>query len=363
MTPYHNTICLKCNIVCHERCSLDETTQVGEDVFRHCTIMDNGQCTVCPGHCSYDMHYHDRRLIKCVPRAVKFAISSLSNKYTEAENEKAACEIKCKTVQEAKNLIGQLLQEQFNKIHDACMHVQHNCQGFNIAEELCTFISLLKNDMNSLRSSSVVHKATKFIEQLETLANDGSITLSEPSRPIVTKRKTRTLRKRNQSTIRSDDLMIINPIYTSTPRTEADHIPTKVSSFDDDSFTPIQTFQQQTTDFSNIRKYSECTTEQLIALIYQSIEEQELITKELNRRCEGTSMGYLSPTQLLTLCEYYTSSRLLGSDELTRLHSQLQLEIQGSTDSDPFEILSVPTDKLLHLTAVKLCLQNEDKFQ
>jgi hypothetical protein len=217
--------------------------------------------------------------------------------------------------------------------------------------------------MNSLRSSSIVHKATKFIEQLETLANDGSITLSEPSRPIVTKRKTRTLRKRNQSTIRSDDLMIINPIYTSTPRTEADHIPTKVSSFDDDSFTPIQTFQQQTTDFSNIRKYSECTTEQLIALIYQSIEEQELITKELNRRCEGTSMGYLSPTQLLTLCEYYTSSRLLGSDELTRLHSQLQLEIQGSTDSDPFEILSVPTDKLLHLTAVKLCLQNEDKFQ
>jgi hypothetical protein len=71
----------------------------------------------------------------------------------------------------------------------------------------------------------------------------------------------------------------------------------------------------------------------------------------------------LSPTQLLTLCEYYTSSRLLGSDELTRLHSQLQLEIQGSTDSNPFEILSVPTDKLLHLTAVKLCLQNEDKFQ
>ncbi len=335
-----------------------ETTQVGENVFRHCTIMDNGRCTVCPGRCLYDMHYHDRRLIKCVPRTIKFAISSLSNKYTEVdEEEKASCEIKCKTVQEAKNLIEQLLQEQFNKIHDACINVQRNCQGFNIAEELCTCISLLKNDMNSLRSSSVIRKATKFIEQLETLANDRSITLSEPSYSIVTKQKIRPSRKRNQlqisPTMKNDDLMIINQSSISTPRIQIDHIPTKVSLFDDDSFTRIETTQHS-------QKYSEYSTEQLIALIRESIKEYELISNELNRRCKGTSIGYLSPIQLLILCEYYTSSRFLGLDELTRLHSQLQLEIQESTDSNPFEILSVPTDKLLHLTAIKLCLQNGD---
>jgi hypothetical protein len=329
--------------------------------------MDNGRCTVCPGHCSFDMHYHDRRLIKSVPRTVKFAISSLSNKRTEAEKEKVDCEIKCKTVQEAKNLIEQLLQEQFNKIHDACIHVQRNCQGFNVAEELCTFISLLKNDMNSLRSSSVIHKAKKFVQQLETLANDSSITLSEPLHSVVNKRKTRNSRKRNQSqvesTIRSDDLMIINQSSISTSRTQVDHIPTKVSLFDDDSFTCMESSQEQTLDFSNSRKYSEYTSEQLITLIRQSIEKHVLIAKELNRRCEGLSVGYLSSTQLLTLCEYYASSRFLGWDELTRLHSQLQLEIKESTDSNPCEILSVPIDKLLRLTAIKLCLQTGDKYE
>jgi hypothetical protein len=346
---------------------LNETTEAGEDVFRHCTIMDNGRCTVCPDKCSYDMHYHDRRLIKSVPRTVKFAISSLSNKYTETEEEKAACEIKCKTVKEAKNLIEQLLQEQFNKIQDACANVQHNCQGFNIAEELYTFINLLKNEMNSLRSPSVIDKAARFIEQLETLANSSSVSITEPSYSIVSKRKTRTSRKRNQprmaSATRDDDSMIINQSSILTSGRQVDHIPPKIPMIEDDFLTSIQTFQQQTLDLPNNQKYSEYTTEQLIDLFRQSVENHALITKELLRRCEGTSIGYLSPTHLSTLCEYYTSARLLGSDELISLHSQLQSEIHESTDSNPFEILSISIDKLLHLTAIKLCLRNENIYQ
>ena len=152
VTPYHNTICLKCNIVCHEQCSLNETIQIGENSFRRCEIMDNGRCTKCPNRCLYDMHYHDRRLIKSVPRKIKFAILSLGNQFDGMEEEKVACEIKCKTVQQGKRLIEQLLQEQFNKIHDACMNIQENCQGFNITEELYTCIDLLKNELNALRA-------------------------------------------------------------------------------------------------------------------------------------------------------------------------------------------------------------------
>ncbi len=351
MTPYHNTLCLQCNTVCHEQCSLNETTQIGEYVFRHCTIMNNGQCTICPGKCSYDLHYHDRRLIKCIPRTLKFAISSLSNKYTEEEQDKAKCEIKCKTVQETKRLVEQLLQEQFNKVQDACMRVLNKCQGFNIAEELCTFITLLKNDMNSLRSPSVIRNATKLMENLEILANDSSITLSKPLRSPVTRQRTRTSKKRNQ--LQVTESIIINQ----------SSIPTSLVQVDHDPFTRIQASQQRTAHFSNSQKYAEYSTEQLIDLTRQSIEKHVLIAKELNRRCEGSSIGYLSSAQLLTLCEYYASSRLLEFDELICLHSQLQLEIQQSTDSNPFKILSVPIDKLLHLTAIKLCLKNADKYQ
>jgi hypothetical protein len=120
--------------------------------------------------------------------------------------------------------------------------------------------------------------------------------------------------------------------------------------------------QQQVSDSTSSRKYAEYTTERLVALSRESTEECKLIAKELNRRCGGTSIGYLSPPQLSILCEYYASSRILQLDELVRLHSQLQLDVQQLTDHDPFEILSVPTDKLLHLAAVTLCLQNATKY-
>ncbi|CAF4358218.1 unnamed protein product [Rotaria magnacalcarata] len=366
-TPYHNTLCLQCNAVCHERCSLTETTQRGEHAFRRCTVMNNGRCTVCPGKCSYDMHYHDRRLIKRVPKTLNTAISSLSNKYIEAEKDKVACELKCKSVQETKRFIEQLLQEQCDKVHDACMRVQSNCEGFNITEELCTFISLLKNDLNTLRSSAVILKAAKFIEKLETLANDHSLTLSKRSYPTVTKKKVRHSKRRNQgqvtTTTSNDDLMIIDEGPTSALVTQMNHSPSEVLLFEDDLFNRIKTSQREVSNFSASPKYAKYTTEQLIALTRQSMEKNIMIAKELNSRCEAASIGYLSATQLLTLCEYYALCRLLRSDELNRLYLQLQLELQQSNDSVSSEIVPMSVDKLLHLTAIKLCLENTDKFQ
>ena len=121
--------------------------------------------------------------------------------------------------------------------------------------------------------------------------------------------------------------------------------------------------QSSTSDSTTTRKYAEHTNERLVALGRESTEDYKLIVQELNRRCAGTSIGYLSQPQLSTLCEYYASSRLLQYDELVRQHSQLQLDVQQSIDHDCFEILSVPTDKLLHLAALTLCLQNAMKYQ
>jgi len=127
----------------------------------------------------------------------------VKNKYTEARKDKAACETKCETVQETKRFIEQSLQEQFIKVRDACLRVKSNCQGFNVAEELCMFVNFLKNDMNSLRSATVTKKATKFVEKLEKLADelqyDDSLisiieqpSVSSPSMspPVAAKRKT-----------------------------------------------------------------------------------------------------------------------------------------------------------------------------
>ncbi|CAF2505528.1 unnamed protein product [Rotaria sp. Silwood2] len=389
--------------ICHERCSLTETTRVGERVLRRCTVIVNGRCTVCVGKCSYDIHYHDRRLIKSVPRTLKVAISSMANKYTEARKDKAACETKCETVQETKRVIEQSLQEQFIKVRDACLRVKSNCQGFNVAEELCMFVNFLKNDMSSLRSPSITRKAAKFVEKLEALADDlqdddSLISIIEPpstlgmhppmSPPLAAKRK--TANNNNKQALKAsqlqptstgnDDLILINPSPTSSLIAQVDHIlngsfsslnvigdipsaeddeqrKKKVSTVAiSDSFLRSQSIQQQQppSDSNNSRNYAEYSTERLVVLSRESTEEYKLIAKELNRRCGGTSIGYLTPAQLSILCEYYASSRTLQLDELIRVHSQLQLDIQQLTDHDPFEILSVPTEKLLHLAAVSL---------
>lgn len=384
---------------------------MGERVFRRCTVIVNGRCTVCTGKCSYDMHYHDRRLIKSVPKTLKVAISTLASKHSEARKDKVACETQCETVQEAKRMIEQSLQDQFTKVRDACLRVKSNCRGFNVAEELCMFVNFLKNDTSSLRSTSVIKRALKFVDKLEMLADelqedDSLISMIDPSSstlisptmspPLATKRKTHSKQSSKAAppaltnTV-VEDLISINPSPTASLMAQVDRLlsgPVNTltlssdlpSSEDEeqrkrrtnalgprDSFRRHQPIQQQSppsaSDSASQRKYAEYTNERLIAISRESADECKLIAKELNRRCGGTSIGYLPPTQLSTLCEYYASSRLLQPDDLIRIHSQLLVDIQQLTDHDPFEILSVPTDKLLYLAAITLCLQNASKYQ
>jgi hypothetical protein len=418
--------------VCHERCSLTETTNVGERVFRRCIVIVNGRCTVCTGKCSYNMHYHDRRLIKRVPTTLKGAISSLANKYSQARKDKAACEMKCETVQETKRFIERSLEDQFIKVRDACRRVKNNCHGFNVAEELCIFVNFLKTDMNSLSSLSVKKKATKFIERLESLADDqqyddcltSNTELSSSMSPRLQPHKNRSNYDQNKQTckvtmpfalvntkafevfllivfflimkFKTDESISINHSPTFSPMAQVDRLPSgsmmsldmilndMISSEDDEQrkkrTTPMNTsninihirdtyssnqmsssMSESTVNTHSNRKYAEYTTERLIALSRESADKCKSIAKELNRRCGGTSIGYLSPAHLLTLCEHYASSRFLPSEELVRLHTQLQSDIQQLTDHDPFEILSVPIDKLLSLAAITLCLQNTTK--
>lgn len=60
-TSYHSTLCRKCSMTCHEKCNLDYTHGVGNNIFTNCACMNDGQnCTVCG--CTYATHVHD----KCV---------------------------------------------------------------------------------------------------------------------------------------------------------------------------------------------------------------------------------------------------------------------------------------------------------
>ncbi len=65
-TLTHNTTCMICDYTCHERCGLDPG-----DPIVGCTMMSDGCCKVCPGHCSSTYHSHKNYLWKTVKKQVE----------------------------------------------------------------------------------------------------------------------------------------------------------------------------------------------------------------------------------------------------------------------------------------------------
>ncbi|CAF1201487.1 unnamed protein product [Didymodactylos carnosus] len=397
VTPYHNTICLNCNQVCHERCSLTETTKVGEKVFQRCAVIgSNGKCTVCKGHCSFDNHYHDRKLITPIQRTLKAIANNIYERSLTAKADKEKVDIKCETVQETKKLIENALHEQYVKVKESCYRVKNTCKGFNVVEELYIFVSFLKIDCNSLNSQSVVRRATRFIEKLEKLCNnlqdDFTADSSSSTSPNMDKReKSRSTTKSlldldiptaksgkpslmPSPTLTNETEKIFSSYHSLTEKSSADDVydknDTKRSTTDGrrQPVYPNESLLTRSTDDRVTRAdplgkcYYECSNEKLIE-ISRGIREQKStdckeIQKELSRRCGGTSVGYLSNNKLFTLCEQFSNCRNKSVEELYKLHGRLQQEIQELIDHDPYDILAVPSDKLLHLAAVNLLIQN-----
>ena len=179
----------------------------------------------------------------------------------------------------------------------------------------------LRMILHSFHSTAVVERAKEFIEQLKHLAHQRT--------PAHAKDRSNSSQKRKKiARVRAD--------HSTSGR------PNDVSS----------------------RHYAEYPTEQLITLLRQSTETSTSIAEELNTRCVGQSIGYLSSTQLMTLCGIFTPCIvLLPIDQLVETNSELQLEIQDLTNRNPLEILAVPADKLLHLVAVTLCLEQTNNSQ
>lgn len=79
---YHSTLCFACNSVCHERCSLDMTTLMGNQTFIYCACMHGGRCTQCG--CSYTSHYHAKKKVEMVTSTIKNVLHDIKHKYDSA---------------------------------------------------------------------------------------------------------------------------------------------------------------------------------------------------------------------------------------------------------------------------------------
>ena len=206
------------------------------------------------------------------------------------------------SIEEFENVIENSFEEIIKEIEGKTRRLKGKSKLFNVCKDLSNFIHLLENRMRTSRSSLVARRTRLLLERTKNLAEDETSTAKK-------KAKIRTRR-------------------ATTP------------------VEPIET------------NLSECSTEHLIALIRQSNERIRLVNEELIERCSGNSVGYLSPSQLAKLCEFYSSYRLLPPTDLQQVFAQFHNEIQEKTEGKPAEILSVPMDTFLRYLAVQFCLKS-----
>ncbi|CAF0776825.1 unnamed protein product [Didymodactylos carnosus] len=406
--PHYNTLCACCNSVCHEHCSLKETRKVGEQVFKYCLAMGpDGRCTQCTNRCKYRCHYHDRKTIVMDQRTISDVVMDVQEKFKSAKAGKEKMDMKCETIQETKEFIELTLQKQYEQIEQSCYRIKESCIGFNVTEELFLLIRFLQQDCELLTSQGPKLKAYNFIQKLQNLCKkleeqspltDNDETFydvidkrNEQTGPSVVKRsmsnnaESKTNTSKIKSCVVSSDQPERVSSPTSTPRSltlkEEKYATLSNSSMNTHNDekkkykqTPLEedTDDERNGDSEDSKKFGEVTNEKLVSLYKKNVksgtnsnEECNEIRKELNRRCRGKSVGYLSSYDVPTLCEYYATYRTRNAEELYKNQSTLQHKIQDLIDDDPLNISKISNDMLLQLAAVSLVIQklsiSEDK--
>lgn len=171
---YHSTICSRCNTVCHDCCSLDETPEGGDrSIFLGCCCMNGGtgKCNVCKEHCGYQDHYHARVTMKQTTVDVDEEIQDIKNKFLAAQGaEKAALEQLDSMTLASKAAESDILNLQKSIINE-CVELKKICKNYNLVDELQVFIAQLKQNARMLTSTEARTTADNFIAQMEELTN------------------------------------------------------------------------------------------------------------------------------------------------------------------------------------------------
>ena len=166
--PYHSTLCLTCNCVCHNNCSLAETQEVGNQIFIRCAAMtdDNGNCARCPNNCSYSTHYHARRTMRICEQKLITVLHDIKVKYDIAAQNKSSFEQKLTSAQGTKKILEEALKQKIAAIQVQCRELRNICGSFNLAQELHVLIEQLRMEAQTLTSLEAQQQADVAIREL-----------------------------------------------------------------------------------------------------------------------------------------------------------------------------------------------------
>ena len=167
---YHSTICSNCNYVCHDGCHLQETTKIGDQIFRHCLAFITREiCRFCPQRCDYTQHYHDKVTIVVTHPSRTEIIQEIKSKYDQATTNKDTAVDKINTFTSTKNLLEKALLQQIQDIKEECKKLQGICSNFDLSNELFIMINQIETESLRLHSLESKQQVNNMIRSLKDL--------------------------------------------------------------------------------------------------------------------------------------------------------------------------------------------------
>ncbi len=171
--PYHSTICGQCDFVCHQKCSLEETQEVGNQIFQRCAAMDSeNNCKKCPHNCSHTNHHHARKMMKTSEQKLNIVLHDIKAKFDIATKNKSDFEQKLNSAQGARKLMEQVLKQKILAVQTQCRELRKVCGGFNLAQELHVLVEQLRIEVQMLTSLEAKSQADMVIRELNTFCQN-----------------------------------------------------------------------------------------------------------------------------------------------------------------------------------------------
>lgn len=109
----HVTICLHCNVTCHERCMIKD-----DENKMKCLAMDKeGNCRVCSGHCIWSEHKNIPYMFKFFTETVTKTYSDMKGRYEKAMGEKLTKEKYIEKLSNDKDVLFEHVSEMMNEMN------------------------------------------------------------------------------------------------------------------------------------------------------------------------------------------------------------------------------------------------------
>lgn len=171
----HHTTCSSCTFICHQCCGLSEISTKGSNAFTGCAAFCGSQtCNKCPEHCSYEVHYHGRDLVRDETSTVDDIVKELEEKYVAATQKAGEVAKKVKTASDMKAVIARAMEEIVKEMRQVCAGIKKLCSGFNMVHELNLLIKQLEAEQRLMNNLEASRRADTLIQSVRSIANEFS---------------------------------------------------------------------------------------------------------------------------------------------------------------------------------------------